>query len=255
MRNKIAYAFLLTVIFFIPVKEAFSQGYNVYDSPGEYRVPASGQRENVLIILDCSLSMEDEVDGQRKIDVARDVINKVLARIPGDVYVGLRVYGHKRGLIGGLIGPDDCEASELLVPINPNNRQRIYNELLKLRPVGMTPICYSIGQSVEHDFIGLSGKKRIILVSDGMENCNGSPCEFAVELVKKNVDVSIDVIGFDLSANPSAMRQLRCAALVTKGKFYTADNPDEFLRSMQQSFQVTTDVQGVILKKAPDKGN
>ncbi len=245
--RKIA-AYLFIVIFLFSAQKTLSQsGYNVYENPEEYNVPDSAHRENVLIILDCSLSMEDEIDGVRKIDIAKQVINKVLAQIPANVHVGLRVYGHERNFFKSILGVDECRVSELLVPINANNKHRISHALSKLRPVGMTPICYSIDQSVSYDFTGLSGKKRIILVSDGMENCNGSPCEFAVELVKKNVDVSIDVIGFDLSSNPSAMKHLRCAALVTKGKFYTADNPDEFLRSMQQSFRVTKDVQGIIL--------
>ncbi len=248
MKKIVLYLTILLLGIFLSAQKSFCrQGYNVYENPGQYKVPAG--RENILIILDCSLSMEDEIDGIRKLDIAKDVITKVLGQIPGNVMVGLRVYGHKAGLVNSLFGVDECEASELLVPINPNNHHRIAAALSKLSPVGMTPICYSIDQSVRYDFTGLSGKKRIILVSDGMENCNGSPCEFAVELVKKNVDVSIDVIGFDLLSNPSAMKHLRCAALVTKGKFYTADNPEEFLRSLQQIFSVTKDVQGTILKK------
>jgi len=249
MKNIIAFIVLSIVVLSVPAEKSFSQtGYNVYENPGQYRVPESSHRENVLIILDCSLSMEDDIDGERKIDVAKDVINRVLTEIPRNVHVGLRVYGHKSSMVKSFLGLDECEVSELLVPIGAN-RHRISRALSELKPVGMTPICYSIDQSVKYDFTGLPGKKRIILVSDGMENCNGSPCEFAVELVKRNVDVAIDVIGFDLSSNPSAMKHLRCAALVTKGKFYTADNPEEFLRSMQQSFSVSTEVQGKILSE------
>lgn len=248
MKNLLLYLFLSVILTCYPAYESFAQdGYNVYENPGQYRVPVSPERENVLIILDCSLSMEDEVDGRRKIDIAKEVINKVLTQISGNVMVGLRVYGHERSLIKSFMGVDECEVSELLVPIRPNNSGKISRALSELRPTGMTPICYSIEQSVKYDFTGLPGKKRIILVSDGMENCNGSPCEFAVELVKKNVDVSIDVIGFDLSSNPSAMKHLRCAALVTKGKFYTADSTAEFLKSLRESFKVRKDVQGKIL--------
>lgn len=157
---------------------------------------ANPVHENVLLILDCSLSMEDEINGQRKIDIAKNVIKTVLSEIPPDANIGLRVYGHKKDTLKSILGIDKCEVSELLVPIGPNNRQIIFQELLKLKPVGWTPICYSLEQASTYDFTDLPGKKRIILVSDGMETCSGSPCELAVELVRKNADVSIDVIGF-----------------------------------------------------------
>ena len=247
--KKFLIALFLIPFVFVAIRTFAQQGYNVYDNPEDYRVQTSGMRENVLIILDCSLSMEDKIRGRRKIDVAKEVINKVIAQLPGNVHVGLRAYGHKRNQFKSLLGFDECEVSDLLVPIGTGNRNQIHSALSGLDAIGWTPICYSIGQSVEHDFVGLPGKKRIILVSDGMETCNGSPCEFAVDLVKKDVNVAIDVIGFDLSSDPEAISQLRCAALVTNGKFYTADNPEDFLRSLQDSFSVTTEVQGMILSK------
>jgi len=249
-KNTAVYLFLIILISFLPAEKTFSRaGFNVYDTTQQYKVPISAQRENILIILDCSLSMEDEINGVKKIDIAKDVINKVLAQIPGNVYVGLRVYGHKRNLFKSILGLDDCQASELLVPINTNNRYNISRALTGLHPVGMTPICYSIDQSINNDFVGLPGKKRIILVSDGMETCNGNPCDFAVNMVKRKINVSIDVIGFDLSSDPSAISSLRCAALVTRGKFYTADNSKQFLKSLQQSFSVSREVEGRILTK------
>jgi len=207
------------------------------------------QEENVLLILDCSLSMEEEIDGQAKIDIAKNVIHQVLSQIPPSTRVGLRVYGHKRDMLKSFVGIDKCEVSELLVPVGPNNRNRIFQELANLKPVGMTPICYSLQEASYFDFVNLPGKKRIILVSDGMETCSGNPCEVAVELVRQNADIAIDVIGFDLSADPSVTSNLKCVALATRGKFYSADSPEDFLRSMQESFRVSKDVQGRVIIK------
>lgn len=209
----------------------------------------SQPRENVLIILDCSMSMDEEIAGQIKLDIAKNVIRRVLSEIPPDVKVGLRVYGHKRDRVRGLVGLDKCEVSELLVPIGQGNAGRIIQEVSRLKPVGMTPICYSLEQAQNFDFTNLPGKKRIILVSDGMETCYGNPCSLAVELVRKNRDISIDVIGFDVSSDRSVLNNLRCVALVTRGNFYVADSPEEFLQGMKESFSVSTDVQGAILNK------
>lgn len=209
----------------------------------------SQPRENVLIILDCSLSMDEEIQGQRKIDIAKNVIKQVLSELPSDVNVGLRVYGHERDIVTSFLGIDKCEVSELLVPIMPNSRQRIYQELTKLKPVGMTPICYSMEQASNFDFPNVSGKKRIILVSDGMETCSGDPCDTAVELIRRKSDIAIDVIGFDVSSDPSIISNLKCVALATRGKFYAVDSPEDFLKSMRESFSVSRDVQGRIIVK------
>lgn len=206
-------------------------------------------QENLLIILDCSLSMEEEINGQSKIDIAKNSIKTVLSETPPHVNIGLRVYGHKKDALRSIIGIDTCEVSELIVPIAVNNRQLIFEQLKKLRPVGWTPICYSLEQASINDFINLQGRKRIILVSDGMETCSGNPCKLAVELIRKNPDITIDVIGFDVSSDPSVISNLKCVALATHGKFYAADNPDQFLKSLKQSFSFSREVQSRVIGK------
>ncbi|EKE03279.1 MAG: von Willebrand factor type A [uncultured bacterium] len=231
---------LLLLIYFIAApyvnsQSAYKDNYNLYPQP-------STNHENVLIILDSSYSMIEEINGERKIDMAKRTINQVLNQLPPNVWVGLRVYGHKNGFLGF----NACKASELKVAIGPNNQSSIAQELVQIKPVGWTPISYSIEQALAYDFNGLQGKNRIILVSDGMETCNGSPCDYAVNLVKNNVDLKIDVIGFNIS-EPAAISQLKCTALATKGKFYTANDANELADRLSKSLNVTKEVQGRII--------
>ena len=220
--------------------------FNIYETPQEYSPKTVNRNENVLIILDCSYSMDDEVRGKRKIDIARDVINDVLGQLPQNINMGLRVYGQADG---GLFGIDGCKATELVVPIGYRTQNAISAQLKKLDAVGWTPICYSLDQAINNDFNGLQGRKRIILVSDGMDTCGGSPCDFAVNLMKRRSDVTIDVIGFDISSEPTAISQLKCAALATHGKFYTANNAAEFTENLKKSLNVSTEVEGKIFSK------
>lgn len=206
---------------------------------------AFSEPQNVLIILDCSYSMDDEINGVKKIDIARQQINNVLKELPNDVNLGLRVYGHKTSFLG----INDCKETELLVPVTSNTRNSISSCMKNLCAVGWTPITYSMEQAVANDFVGISGQKRIILVSDGMETCGGSPCEFAVDLMKREKDFTIDVIGFDIASEPEAISQLKCVALATHGKFYTANNSSEFTESLKNSLRIKTKVQGEILSK------
>lgn len=239
--------FIFLLIYFIQSSYVNSQTSfrgNYYPLNQPYKQNANfAARDNVLIILDSSYSMSEKINGERKIDIAKRAIGEVLSNLSPDVSVGLRVYGHK----GNFLGIGACKASELKVPVGANNRSIISNQLLSIKPTGWTPITYSIRQAVDFDFAGVSGKKRIILLSDGMETCDGSPCDYAVQLVKSNIDLKIDVIGFGLT-EPAADSQLKCTALATKGKYYTANSAGELLDRLNKSFNISKDVQGQILK-------
>ena len=220
--------------------------FNIYNTPADYSPQDVDQRENVLVILDCSYSMDDKVRGNRKIDIARDVINDVLGQLPKNINMGFRVYGQADG---GLFGLDGCKATELLVPIGNKTQNAISAQLKNLDAVGWTPICYSLDQAINNDFTRIRGRKRIILVSDGMDTCGGNPCDFAIDLMKRRTDVTIDVIGFDISSEPEAISQLKCTALATHGKFYTANNAAEFTKSLKNSLNVQKEVEGKIFTK------
>ena len=98
-----------------------------------------------------------------------------------------------------------------------------------------------------NDFGDFAGKKRIILLSDGGENCDESPCDYAMELIKTRDDISIDVIAFNIT-DPEANNQLKCAALATYGKFYTANTAAQLMNSLSKSLNVQTEVEGKIIQ-------
>jgi hypothetical protein len=228
----------------IPQKPPPGKFGNIPPPPGQQiqPPPANEGPQNVLIIFDASYSMEEKINGKRKIDVAKRVVYNTVKNIPPDTRVGLRVYGHKLGIIG--LYP--CRKTELLVPVQFNTSGAIIEKLRSINPTGQTPITYSVKMAVENDFHGLNGPKRIILVSDGMETCDGNPCDYAVEMVRRGIELKVDVVGFALK-NPAAINQLKCIALSTGGKFFTADTEAALARSLQNSFHVKKDVQGKIL--------
>jgi len=244
MFNRIYKIFLIALIMTISTNIAFSQNYGNYRPPLMNTPSYASNRENVLIILDSSYSMNDKINGERKIDIAKRVINQVLSNLSPNIRVGLRVYGHK----SSFLGINSCRASELKVPIGEGTQRFISNQLLKIQPEGWTPISYSLAQAVDYDFNGVLGKKRIILVSDGMETCDGSPCDFAINLVRKGIELKIDVIGFDLTEE-MAKSQLKCVALATKGKFYTANSAGELAKYLNNSLNSSKEVQGRIMNK------
>ena len=229
--------FLIFIMLCLPV---YGSDYGVY-SPENYKFN-DNVSEKILFIMDFSNSMSEYLDGQRKVNLMIETMKSILPRINPDTIAGLRVYGHK----SGFTAMDACKASSLLVPLGTSNTYSIAENLSRTKPRGMTPITYSLKQAVKYDFLGFSGKKRIILLTDGGENCDESPCTYAMELVKTRKDINIDVIAFNID-NEDDLEQLECAALVTSGKFYTANTAAELARSISNSINAKKDVDAKII--------
>ena len=199
--------------------------------------------EFILFIVDFSNSMTEKLHGTQKINMVLDTMQLLLPQIPDNKRIGLRVYGHKGGyMLPGMA----CKASSLLVPMTKNSAASIQSALFSLKPTGWTPITYSLKQAVNCDFAGVKGKKRIILLTDGGENCDESPCDYVMELQKTRQDIFIDVIAFNIY-DQEANNQLKCTALVTSGKFYKANTAAELLNSLSNSLNISKEVQGVII--------
>lgn len=235
--------FLLIFSLFFFSLPLMAENYNVY-KPGDFgQNKFDNVDEKVLFILDFSNSMTEPINGVRKVDMMLKTMGEILPYVNKKTWVGMRVYGHKMGFTQY----DACKASTLLVPIAPASASAITAKLAKTNPRGMTPITYSLKKAVESDFIGFSGKKHIILLTDGGENCDESPCVWAMELIKTRKDVKIDVIAFNIS-NQDDLDQLRCVGLVTAGKFYTAKTAAELVSSMRNSLGIKKEVDAKIIQ-------
>ncbi|MBY0405774.1 MAG: VWA domain-containing protein [Cyanobacteria bacterium] len=172
---------------------------------------------------------------------AKRVILDFIKNLPPSINVGLRIYGQSDNSFVA------CRATQLLMPISRNNHLAMASRLLGVRPTGATPITHAIKTAINEDFRGITGKKSIILVSDGMETCDADPCDTAVEMVRAGINVKINVIGLGLN-DFNATKQLKCVALSTLGKYYGANTAAELARSLSQHGQdIQTDVQGQIL--------
>lgn len=230
---------LIYVLFIAQILFA-KENYNVYDYD-KYTMPPSN--EKTLFIMDYSNSMNEYLGDARKVDLMIDTMNKILPSIGPNKEVGLRVYGHRMGLTTY----DCCKASKLSVPITFANATNISKQLSKTKAMGMTPITYSLKKAVNNDFGDFTGKKHIILLSDGGENCDESPCKYVMENLTKRKDILIDVIAFNVN-NHDDIDQLRCVAMVTSGKFYTANTRGELIDAINNSLKVNKEVGGVIVK-------
>lgn len=228
--------FLFLIFLIIPVL-----AYDVY-FPNEYKYQDKGDK--LLFVIDYSNSMGEYLEHKTKVNQVNDMMNYILPQISPSTKVGLRVYGHTCNLIAY----NACRSSELIVPLAFSNSASILSAMSKLRPRGMTPITYSLKQAVKKDLSGYDGIKHIILLTDGGENCDESPCDYSIELVKTRRDIKIDVIAFNVHDDDD-LAQLKCTADVTGGMFSEVDTKADLFRTMENMILPHKNVEAVIYKE------
>ena len=189
--------------------------------------PASGQsaddRNRALIVLDGSKSMnEDAGNGGTRLDAAKQAVGTLLDRLPAGVPLGLRVYGAK---VAETSREEACKDTELVVPVGPLDKEALRSRVQALTGKGRTPIGDSL-LAVGDDFGAAEGRRTVILVSDGGDNCAPpDPCKAAREVSKQGIDLSISVVG--LQVNERVRRQLECIAKAGGGTYVDVQDADE----------------------------
>ncbi|HVU18433.1 MAG TPA: prenyltransferase/squalene oxidase repeat-containing protein [Candidatus Didemnitutus sp.] len=177
--------------------------------------PASSLPRNLELILDCSGSMNEYLGRSTRIATAKDVMRAVLAKLPNDLNVGLRLYGHRYSGFSSKSNTD----TELVVPIGPMNRAALGKVIDGAKARGETPLVLSALQAGED--LKKIGGGAIVLVTDGEESCGGDPRKAGPQLAALGVPVRLDIIGFTLTGRRIAA-DMQFFAGATGGRFYTA---------------------------------
>ncbi|MFT4265053.1 MAG: VWA domain-containing protein [Nocardioides sp.] len=168
----------------------------------------------LMLVLDASGSMAEPASGGgTKIDGAKRALGTVIDQLPADAPVGLRVYG---STVFSRTDPGACTDSERVVDIGTHNRDDLRTAVAGYHPYGETPIGYAL-QEAGRD-LGTTGKRSIVLVSDGEPTCPPDPCEVARKLASQGIDLRIDVVGLDVGGK--AADALRCIAKAGHGSYY-----------------------------------
>jgi hypothetical protein len=179
--------------------------------------PPTKTRKNIEIILDASGSMKTLMGKKTRWDVALETLQLVLAKLPDDFNVGLRMYGHREASTS----PKTCTDSELLMPIEPLDRDGLLGKAKAFKPKGETPLVYSALQAPA-DLKAIGGG-TVILITDGEESCKGDPVKAAAELKASGLDVRLNIVGFAVT-NPKTQKDLAGFSQATGGMFYAAQS-------------------------------
>ena len=187
---------------------------------------------NLLFILDSSGSMWGQLDGKTKMETAKAALSKLIGDLPADTGVGLMVYGHRLGRKE----PGACADIQLVKAVGRATSEGVAGWLGLVNPKGKTPIAGALRQA-PGAFAGLEKfNNNIVLISDGIETCDGDPCAVAGELAKSNINVRVHVVGFDISEKDRV--QLECIAEFGKGKYFPANSTEDFTRAVTEAVRV-----------------
>lgn len=146
----------------------------------------------ILFVFDASQSMYGRWQSDMKINIAQRLLSNLLDSLESvdNLELALRVYGHQKNF-----PPQDCDDTRLEVPFAANNNRKIKHVLKTLVPKGTTPIAYSLEKSGS-DFPACDNCRNIIvLITDGLEECNGDPCAVSRALQKKGIVLKPFIIG------------------------------------------------------------
>lgn len=181
--------------------------------------------KRILFILDGSGSMNERWQSETKWDMAISTLASLIdsfERVNKDFEVGIRVLGHQYAR-----NMQRCDDTKLEIPFSKElTFEKVSSHLKKFKPKGYTPLAYSIGES-EKDFGGdVKTQNIIILITDGLENCNGNPCEVATRLREKNIFINPYIIGLGIDSLESS--NLECI-----GKYIDATNKQVFKRVLE----------------------
>ena len=205
----------------------------------------------ILFIFDDSYSMYAPWSSNVKIDVAKKVMGEFLDSLKNtpNLEIALRCYGHTT-----FFRPDrNCKDTKLEVPFAPVNTNylKIKQRIQKLEPMGTTPIAFSLGECAADFTPKENCRNLVILITDGIEECGGNPCEVSAQLQKKGIFLKPFVIGVGLDVKFADV-------FACMGKFYDVSNELNFkdvlkLVMTEALTQTTVEVDLLDITKKPSE--
>lgn len=210
------------------------------DAKGRLRVlPAAGEAVagaagsaplTVALILDASGSMLQRLDGRRRIELAREALDRLVATgLPDQARVALRVFGHRK--------PDACD-TELLRPLAPLERAAMRQQIagIEAKNLARTPIADSL-RAVASDLEGVEGRAIVVLVTDGEETCDGDPAAEIARLKQQGFQLVLNVVGFAVDEHALEREFARWAEL-GGGAYFSADDGAALAEGIAQAVRL-----------------
>jgi Ca-activated chloride channel family protein len=174
--------------------------------------------------------MWGQMDGKTKMEIASSVLNSTMSNLETAQKVGLVAYGHRK--------KSDCKDVEFLVDFSEGSASEVSKAVSTIKPLGKTPLAYSASLVIDK-LRSSKTKATIILLTDGVESCDGNICEVVKAAKAEGIDFKLHIIGFGLK--PGDSNQLKCAATAGDGNYYDAVNAEGLSSVLNEAVEQNVD--------------
>ena len=219
--------------FWVAIALAALLAYSVSPSLAEDVKPGPCT-DDAMIVFGASGSMSGNQtlgipNSKPRIDEVRAALAQVLPSATRFRRVGLVTYGP---------GPyNHCNVQLELKP-ETNAAKPIMRAVNSLIPAGKTPLTSGVEEAAEAlDFRNKPGV--VVVVTDGEETCDRSPCELAKQLRQAAAQLTIHVIAFRYTGyswtGGNSIMELRCLADENNGLYIKANSEGELIEALEKT--------------------
>ena len=192
----------------------------------QQQIPA---KTRILFLLDGSGSMLGKWGRTLKIDAAKELLADMVdsLRTNQNLELALRIYGHRYQRES-----QNCQDTKLEVPFGRNNHNAVIERLGAIKPKGTTPIAYSLEKATDDFPKDSDFRNIIILITDGIESCDGDPCSVSMRLQRNRIFLRPFVIG--LGMTPEYRDDFECL-----GQYFDARDKTGFQKALNKAVNTT----------------
>ena len=186
----------------------------------------SNRKSRILFLVDASSSMTHPWNpNNNRFDVATNIILQIvdsIYAINNEVEFAVRSYGTEHPA-----QEKNCTDTQLEVPFNIQNTNQIKTRLKYVKPIGFSPIAYSLRQASDNELSNaLLYDYSIIFITDGGESCGGDVCQTFKDYIKNKIKVTPYVIGLD--KNEQLKKFYECM-----GMYVEVTTPPDIIKAVQ----------------------
>ena len=182
-----------------------------------------------MIVLDGSGSMD--ANSHPKMAYARQALHEVVPEIAAERSLGLIVYGDPDD--GRKAGGELCFA-KIALKVRPQAgaAEPILKAVDAVSPQGMTPLTEAV-ENATHAASDGSPPGTIVLVTDGLENCSGRPCDLGRRLRATRPGLAVHIIGLQFPVGSDT--PLGCLAAETGGTIQQVDDALSLAKALRDT--------------------
>ncbi len=191
---------------------------------------ATAVQPNVLIDIDWSASMEEEVAGGRnKWDIATDAVRVLTTKFDSRIRFGCMWFPGEG---------DNCSRGWLAVHVGDNTAAQIHKSLMPFAWGENTPLAGSLAMASEQpELADTTRANYVLLITDGQDTCDGQPVPVVQSLFDKNIKTF--VVGFGSGVDPTSLSQMAIS-----GGTAVPGNPNCYRADDQSSLEAALDLIG-----------